>query len=93
MIASQLKLLPADFQPLKISKTPWPASCDSRPQFLDQSDEDAPTQPTTTMTKLEMKGTWNETKGKLKQKYADLTDDDLLFEEGKEDELLSRLQK
>ena len=44
------------------------------------------------MTKLEMKGTWNETKGKLKQKYADLTDDDLLFEEGKEDELLGRLQ-
>jgi uncharacterized protein YjbJ (UPF0337 family) len=50
-------------------------------------------QPTETMTKLEMKGTWNETKGKLKQKYADLTDDDLLFEEGKEDELLGRLQK
>jgi uncharacterized protein YjbJ (UPF0337 family) len=50
-------------------------------------------QPTTTMTKLELKGTWNETKGKLKQKYADLTDDDLLFEEGKEDELLGRLQK
>jgi uncharacterized protein YjbJ (UPF0337 family) len=45
------------------------------------------------MTKLEMKGTWNETKGKLKQKYAGLTDDDLLFEEGKEDELLGRLQK
>lgn len=45
------------------------------------------------MTKLEMKGTWNETKGKLKEKYASLTDDDLLFEEGKEDELLGRLQK
>ena len=45
------------------------------------------------MTKLEMKGSWNETKGKLKQQYADLTDDDLLFEEGKEDELLGRLQK
>lgn len=45
------------------------------------------------MTKLEIKGSWNETKGKLKQKYADLTDDDLLFEEGKEDELLGRLQK
>lgn len=51
------------------------------------------TKPITTMTKLELKGTWNETKGKLKQKYADLTDDDLLFEEGKEDELLGRLQK
>jgi uncharacterized protein YjbJ (UPF0337 family) len=52
-----------------------------------------PNQPTKTMTKLEMKGTWNETKGKLKQKYADLTDDDLMFEEGKEDELLGRLEK
>ena len=46
-----------------------------------------------TDTKLQMKGSWNEIKGKLKQKYADLTDDDLLFEEGKEDELLGRLQK
>lgn len=45
------------------------------------------------MTKLELKGTWNEAKGKLKQKYADLTDDDLLFAEGKEDELLGRLEK
>jgi len=45
------------------------------------------------MTKLEIKGTWNEIKGKLKQKYADLTDDDLYFAEGKEDELLGRLQK
>lgn len=45
------------------------------------------------MTKLELKGTWNEIKGKLKQKYADLTDDDLQFAEGKEDELLGRLQK
>jgi len=45
------------------------------------------------MTKLTFKGSWNETKGRLKQKYAQLTDDDLLFEEGKEDELLGRLQK
>lgn len=45
------------------------------------------------MTKLEIKGSWNEAKGKLKQKYADLTDDDLTFAEGKEDELLGRLQK
>ncbi|MBB5036808.1 CsbD family protein [Prosthecobacter dejongeii] len=45
------------------------------------------------MTKLKIKGTWNETKGKLKQKYAELTDNDLLFEEGKEDELLGRLQQ
>jgi uncharacterized protein YjbJ (UPF0337 family) len=40
-----------------------------------------------------LKGNWNQLKGKLKQKYADLTDDDLLFVEGKEDELLGRLQK
>ncbi|MDB6174964.1 MAG: CsbD family protein [Chthoniobacteraceae bacterium] len=45
------------------------------------------------MTKLSLKGTWNEVAGKLKQKYADLTDDDLLFAEGKEDELLGRLQQ
>ncbi len=45
------------------------------------------------MTKLELKGNWNEVKGKLKQKYADLTDDDLAFAEGKDDELLGRLQK
>jgi uncharacterized protein YjbJ (UPF0337 family) len=45
------------------------------------------------MTKLEIKGSWNEAKGKLKQKYAHLTDDDLLFVEGKDDELLGRLQK
>jgi uncharacterized protein YjbJ (UPF0337 family) len=45
------------------------------------------------MTKLELKGSWNEIKGKLKQKYADLTDDDLTFSEGKDDELLGRLQQ
>lgn len=45
------------------------------------------------MTRLELKGSWNEAKGKLKQKYAHLTDDDLLFVEGKDDELLGRLQK
>lgn len=44
------------------------------------------------MNKLQFKGTWNEIKGKLKQKYAQLTDDDLTFLEGKEDELLGRLQ-
>lgn len=45
------------------------------------------------MNDLTLKGSWNETKGKLKQKYADLTDDDLAYTEGKEDELLGRLQK
>jgi uncharacterized protein YjbJ (UPF0337 family) len=46
-----------------------------------------------TMTKLEFKGGWNEVKGKLKQKYAQLTDDDLAFAEGKDEELLGRLQQ
>ena len=45
------------------------------------------------MNKFTLKGTWNEVKGKLKQKYAELTDDDLTYAEGKEDELLGRLQK
>jgi uncharacterized protein YjbJ (UPF0337 family) len=42
---------------------------------------------------LQFKGSWNEIKGKLKQQYGNLTDDDLVFAEGKEDELLGRLQK
>lgn len=45
------------------------------------------------MTKLQFKGGWNEVKGKLKQKYGQLTDDDLQFAEGKDDELLGRLQQ
>jgi uncharacterized protein YjbJ (UPF0337 family) len=45
------------------------------------------------MTKLDLKGNWNEIKGKLKQKYGQLTDDDLTFEEGKEDEILGRIQQ
>jgi len=44
------------------------------------------------MNSTEMKGNWNELKGKLKQKYANLTDDDLLLAEGKADELYGRLQ-
>jgi uncharacterized protein YjbJ (UPF0337 family) len=45
------------------------------------------------MNKFQIKGNWNEIKGKLKQKYAQLTDDDLMFVEGKEDELFGRLQQ
>ena len=45
------------------------------------------------MNKLQIKGSWNEIKGKLKQQFGNLTDDDLTFTEGKEDELLGRLQK
>lgn len=47
----------------------------------------------TAMTELQLKGTWNEIKGKMKQKYGRLTDDDLTFIEGKEDEWLGRLQQ
>jgi len=43
-------------------------------------------------TKLNLKGNWHEIKGKLKQKYGQLTDDDLTFVEGKEEEMLGRLQ-
>ena len=45
------------------------------------------------MNRLQIKGNGNEIKGKLKQKFADLTDDDLTFVEGKEDEMLGRLQQ
>lgn len=45
------------------------------------------------MNKLEFRGNWNELKGKLKKQYAQLTDDDLKYEEGREDELLGKLQK
>jgi uncharacterized protein YjbJ (UPF0337 family) len=45
------------------------------------------------MEKLQIKGAWNEMKGKLKQKYGQLTDDDLAFSEGKDDELYGRLQQ
>ena len=45
------------------------------------------------MNKLEMKGNWNIVKGKLKKKWANLTDDDLRFEEGHDQELIGRIQK
>ncbi len=44
------------------------------------------------MNTTEVKGAWEEQKGKLKQKFAQLTDDDLLFAEGKKDEMYGRLQ-
>ena len=58
---------------------------EAKAEVKDATDYDA--------NKLKIKGNWNVTKGKLKQKYADLTDDDLLYVEGKEDELYGRLQK
>ncbi len=45
------------------------------------------------MSTLQIKGNWNMVKGKLKQKFAQLTDDDLQFVAGKEDELIGRIQK
>ena len=45
------------------------------------------------MDRLEIKGNWNILKGNLKQKYADLTDDDLTYVEGQEEELVGRIQK
>jgi uncharacterized protein YjbJ (UPF0337 family) len=45
------------------------------------------------MDTLRIKGNWNQMKGKIKQKYPDLTDDDLMFVTGREDELLGRIQR
>ena len=44
------------------------------------------------MNKTETKGNWNIQKAKLKQKYADLTDNDLMYDEGQKDEMLGKLQ-
>ena len=45
------------------------------------------------MDDLKLKGSWNELKGKVKQKWGELTDDDLTYAEGQEEELVGRLQK
>jgi len=42
---------------------------------------------------FKLRGNWNELKGKIKQQYANLTDDDLQYEEGKDDELVGKIQK
>lgn len=44
------------------------------------------------MNSKEAKGNWNELKGKLKQQFAVLTDNDLMYEQGKKDEMLGKLQ-
>jgi uncharacterized protein YjbJ (UPF0337 family) len=44
------------------------------------------------MDDLQLKGRWHQVRGKLKENYADLTDDDLMYEEGKEDQLWGRIQ-
>jgi uncharacterized protein YjbJ (UPF0337 family) len=45
------------------------------------------------MDDLKLKGSWNELKGKVKQKWGELTDDDLTYAEGQEEELIGKLQK
>jgi uncharacterized protein YjbJ (UPF0337 family) len=45
------------------------------------------------MDNLEWKGNWNQVKGKIKEKHGDLTDDDLEYEEGKDDQFFGRLQQ
>ncbi len=45
------------------------------------------------MDKLEHKGTWNEVKGRMKKSYASLTDDDLTYTEGQEDQMLGKIQQ
>jgi uncharacterized protein YjbJ (UPF0337 family) len=45
------------------------------------------------MDRLEIKGNWNQLKGKIKEKWGDLTDDDLTYEEGREDQLIGRIQE
>ena len=45
------------------------------------------------MNTLQVKGIWNVVKGRLKQRWAELTDDDLRYVEGQEDELVGRIQK
>jgi len=44
------------------------------------------------MNTTEVKGNWNQQKGLLKQKFANLTDNDLMYENGKKDEMLGKLQ-
>lgn len=46
-----------------------------------------------TMNNLRIKGNWNELKGQLKQRFSNLTDDDLMYQEGREDELIGRIQR
>lgn len=45
------------------------------------------------MADLKLKGTWNELKGKVKQQWGELTDDDLTYAEGKEDEMVGKIQR
>ena len=68
-------------------------SCNSETEFTAQNKTGHCVIRDLVVMNLQLKGNWNEVKGKLKQKYGQLTDDDLMFADGKEDELLGRLQK
>jgi len=68
----------------------WPKRAPLAPQ--EATDSGAILELFVSMNKLQFKGGWNEIKGKLKQKYGQLTDNDLTFAEGKDEELLGRLQ-
>lgn len=57
--------------------------------WMDKLERSGTTQPGSSLI---MHGSWDDVKGQLKQNYGELTDDDLTYEEGKEDELLGRLQ-
>jgi uncharacterized protein YjbJ (UPF0337 family) len=61
--------------------------------FTKPRDQTFNTKSTKFMTTLEIKGDWNITRGKLKQKWAQLTNDDLEYTEGRQDELIGRIQK
>lgn len=67
------------------------ASCDKNAHT--RTREEAREAATDSPGRLKVKGNWNELKGKLKQKYGQLTDDDVMYEKGKEDELYGRLEK
>lgn len=45
------------------------------------------------MDKLKYKGKWNQLKGKLKEEYSELTNEDLEYSEGEEDQLVGHLQE
>jgi uncharacterized protein YjbJ (UPF0337 family) len=60
---------------------------------ITHSEQKGNTMNASTETKLNLKGNWNVVKGKLKQSYGQLTDDDLAFNDGQEDELVGRIQK
>lgn len=66
---------------------------DSPARVSEETREKAHDAATDSPGELKIKGNWNEMKGKLKQKYGQLTDDDVTYEKGKEDELYGRLQK